>query len=219
MSAGGGKIQRTLHGALFALGMRLVVYALLLSGLAIWMLWGAVHYGKVFFDEIGPVEILETGFALLSAVFFLWGARFDSARTTCSVLLAGSLFCVAVRESDYFLDVLVGRHTWKVAVALIVTGMVLYAAAKIKELYPAVIAFINRPCFGLFVSGVLVLVIFSRLFGYGPFWQAILDDSSFHTVKTIVEEGVEQRGYFLILISSVEYLHNARIHSRYTSLK
>ncbi len=41
-----------------------------------------------------------------------------------------------------------------------------------------------------------------------------MDDSSYRTVKTIVEEGTEQMGYFLLLISSCEYLHAARIGRR-----
>ena len=64
------------------------------------------------------------------------------------------------------------------------------------------------------MSGLLVLVVFSRLFGYGPFWKAIMDDPSYRTVKTIVEEGVELMGYFLILVSSFEYLHDVVIGQR-----
>ncbi|MCC7300349.1 MAG: hypothetical protein IT583_04660 [Verrucomicrobia bacterium] len=65
------------------------------------------------------------------------------------------------------------------------------------------------------MSGLLVLVVFSRLFGYGPFWKAIMDDPSYRTVKTIVEEGVEQMGYFLVFISACEYWHEARMRSRF----
>lgn len=210
--------RRSVQSALFALGGRLFMYALMLGALAVWMLWGAVRYDALFYEEIGPVEVLETVFALLAALIFLWAARFDAARRVCSVLLAGVLFCVAVRESDYFLDELIGRHTWKVIVALIVVAAVLYASGRIKEVYRSALIFINRPSFGIFVSGALVLVVFSRLFGYGPFWQAIMDDESYRTVKTIVEEGVELMGYFLILVSSIEYFHDARIGFKYPEL-
>jgi len=69
--------------------------------------------------------------------------------------------------------------------------------------------FMSEPSFGVFMSGLLVLIIFSRLFGYGPFWKEILDLGQYRMVKTIVEEGVELMGYFLLLISSIEYLHDA----------
>lgn len=203
--------RRSIRSALVAMVGRLLVYALMLGVLSVWMLWGAVRYDELFYEEVGPVEILETVFALFSALIFLWTARLDSVRTFCSVLLAGLFFCMTVRESDYFLDVLVGRHTWKGIVALILIGLFFYTASRMKEAYRSVLVFINRPCFGVFTSGVLVLVIFSRLFGYGPFWLAIMDDQSYRIVKTIVEEGVELMGYFLILISSFEYFHDARI--------
>jgi hypothetical protein len=207
--------ERPVQSALFALGIRLVIYAILLGTLAIWMLWGAVRYDAGFYDETGPIEILETVFALSSAIIFLFAARSEPVRTGGSVLLAGTLFCVAVRESDYFLDVLVAHHAWKVIVTLIAVSMAVYSAGRIKEVYRSVLLFISRPCFGIFLSGALVLVVFSRLFGYGPFWNAIMDDCSYRTVKTIVEEGVEQMGYFLILISSVEYWYDARIGRKY----
>ena len=209
---------RSARSALFALGGRIVAYALLMGALSAWMLWGAVTYDAIFFDEVGPVEILETVFALSSAIIFLFAAQVDSARVDCSVLLAGALFCVAVWESDYFLDVLVARHAWKVIVALIAAGMAVYTAGRVKEVYRSVLAFVNCPGFGVFISGVLVLVVFSRLFGYGAFWKAIMDDSSYRVVKTIVEEGVEQMGYFLIFISSIEYLHDARMSRKGLSL-
>ncbi|HKL21232.1 MAG TPA: hypothetical protein VJ904_05460, partial [Tichowtungia sp.] len=67
--------RRSIKSALFALGARLAVYALMLGALSVWMLWGAVRYDDLFFEEVGPVEILETVFALSSALIFLWAAR------------------------------------------------------------------------------------------------------------------------------------------------
>jgi len=119
--------------------------------------------------------------------------------------------CAFIREFDYFLDLLVARHAWKIGVAFVLVFMIFYAMKHAQAVYAGILEFMNRPSFGIFVSGILVLIVFSRLFGYGPFWKAIMDNSSFHTVKTIVEEGVEQMGYFLVLISSCEYLGDARI--------
>jgi hypothetical protein len=59
------------------------------------------------------------------------------------------------------------------------------------------------------LSGLLVLLVFSRLFGYGPFWKATSHNDSFRAVKRVTEGGIELMGYLLIFISSCEYLHDA----------
>jgi len=199
------------------LALRVFLYAVLLGGLAYGMLWGAVVYDDVFYDEIGPVEVLETVFALTTAVIFLATARRNKEREPCAILVAGFLFCIFIRESDYFLDELVARHTWKVLVSLTLVLLAIYIAKNFKRVVASVLDFVGQPSFGVFLSGLLVLIVFSRLFGYGGFWKAIMDDSSYRTVKTIVEEGTEQMGYFLLLISSCEYLHAARIQHRKNS--
>ena len=196
------------------LALRGLLYAVLLGGLAYGMLWGAVVYDDAFYDEIGPVEVLETVFALSTALVFLVAALRNKEREPCAILVAGFLFCIFIRESDYFLDVLVARHTWKVLVSLTLVLLAIYIAKNFKRVVASVLDFVGQPSFGIFLSGLLVLIVFSRLFGYGGFWKAIMDDSSYRTVKTIVEEGTEQMGYFLLLISSCEYLHAARIARR-----
>lgn len=208
-------LTRSVQTVLFSLAVRVFLYAVLLGVLAGWMLWGAVVYDEAFYDECGPVEVLESVSILLTAIVFLTAARIDPKKVPCSIMLAGSLFCVFIRESDYSLDTLIARHSWKIGVTLILILMVFYAIRYIREIYSSVLDFVNLPSFGIFISGALVLFVFSRLFGYGSFWKAIMDDSSYRTVKTIVEEGVEQMGYFLMVISSCEYLHDARITRKY----
>lgn len=208
-------LKRSMRTVLFAVAIRVSIYAILLGAIAYGMLWGAVVYDEAFYDETGPVEIAETVFDLTAALVFLLAARKDRSKEPCAVLIAGLFFCLFIREWDYLLDNLISRHSWKIGVALVVTGMTVYAVRHIREVYFSVLRFTHLPSFGIFLSGLLVLIAFSRLFGYGPFWKAIMDDSSYRTVKTIVEEGVEAMGYFLMLISACEYLHEARMRTRF----
>jgi len=202
-------VKRSFGEILVRVAFRIFVYAVLLGLLSIWMLWGAVVYDEAFYDEIGPVETLETVFAAVAALFFLLAARRNRSYAPCGILLTGVLACVFIREFDYFLD-MIARFVWKAGVGGVLILMGFYVVKNVQTVYASVLEFINRPSFGIFVSGMLVLIVFSRLFGYGPFWKAIMDNSSYHTVKTIVEEGVEQMGYFLIFISSCEYLNDAQ---------
>jgi len=196
------------------LALRVLLYAVLLGGLAYGMLWGAVACGVCFYDEVGPVEILETVFALLTAIIFLFAGRLDKECEPLAVVLASFLFCLFIRESDYFLDVLIARHTWKVLVTLVLVFLAFYSVRHFREIVASMVEFVRHPSFGIFMSGLLVLVVFSRLFGYGGFWKELLDIGQYRMVKTIVEEGVEQMGYFLLLISSCEYLHGTLLRRR-----
>lgn len=224
--------------AFAALAGRALFYAVFLGGLTYGMLWGAVNYGPAFYGETGPVEIMEAVFALLAASFFLLAGRQERSREPCMIILAGFLFCLFIRESDYFFDALITRHAWKVGVTLVLVFLGLYAWRHRQEMYQSILQFMSHPSFGIFVSGLLILIVFSRLFGYGDFWEGLLLDETCLAVKQIVadhteeiayiqlwdekaliitrivEESTEQAGYFLMLIASWEYLHDARICRR-----
>jgi hypothetical protein len=86
-----------------------------------------------------------------------------------------------------------------------------YVLRHWQDILASVSEFVARPSFGVFISGLLVLIVFSRLFGYGPFWKTVTHGNGFRTIKRIAEEGVEQIGYCLIFISSLEYLYEAYI--------
>lgn len=206
--------NRSSYRALLGLFGRVFVYAVLLGGIAIAMLWGAVEYGPGFYEETGPVEIAETIFALSTALVFLLSARRDRTRTPCAVVVATLLFCACVREADYFLDVLIGRHAWKVIVSMILVCLAFYYMRNTHRVVESVKNFMSETSFGVFMSGILVLIVFSRLFGYGGFWKELIDGAYYRVIKTIVEEGVELMGYFLLLISSFEYRHAAWIRGR-----
>ena len=65
------------------------------------------------------------------------------------------------------------------------------------------------------LTGALIVLIFSRLFGYGDFWRELVDDQHVaHEVKRIVEECTELSGYFFIMIGTFELLHETNIRKR-----
>ena len=51
-----------------------------------------------------------------------------------------------------------------------------------------------------------MVLAFSRLFGRGSFWEAVMGDSYMRLVKNIAEEGTELMGYALLVIAAVEFL-------------
>ena len=202
-------LAKTLGG----LALRFFLYALLLGGLAYGMLWGAVSQGEAFYEETGVVETMQAVFALLTALLFLGAGRLDKGREPLAIVMFGFLFCLFIREFDYFLDELVARHAWKMLVLLTLALVVTYIAKNAKRVAASILDFVNQRSFGVFLSGLLVVVVFSRLFGYGDFWRELIEGSYYRFIKTIIEEGIELAGYSLLLISSCEYLYDARINT------
>ncbi len=56
----------------------------------------------------------------------------------------------------------------------------------------------------LLVTGVMLLLVFSRLFGMGSFWHNVMGDDYVRAVKNIAEEGTELLAYCLIAFASLK---------------
>lgn len=194
--------------------IRFLVYAVFLGSLTAAMMWGAVTQGGNFYRENGPVETAEAVFCLAAALGFLLAARQAPAETPCAILLAGLFFCFFIREWDELLDSLFFKDAWQVGAGLVLVLVTVYVLRHWQDILASVSEFVARPSFGIFISGLLVLIVFSRLFGYGPFWKTVTHGNGFRTIKRIAEEGVEQMGYCLIFISSLEYLYEAQIRRK-----
>ncbi len=221
-------------GALVRLGIRFFVYAVLFGLMAMGMLQGAVTFGPEFYSETGPVEVMEAVFALTTALFFLLAARWDPSRQPAVMLLTGFFFCVFIREFDYFLDLLVFRHAWKAGVLLVLILTAAYVWRARTEMCSSICRFVNHPGSGIFLAGILVLLVFSRVFGCGDYWEGLVIDWKWMhvkklvleqtcdinytllmedkclTVKRVVEESTEQIGYFMMVIAAFEYMRDAK---------
>jgi len=207
-------LGKAVPSVLVSSGVRFLVYAVFLGVLTAAMMWGSAVQGYAFYRENGPVETAETAFCLVAVLGFLFAARLDSSKTSCAVLLAGLFFCFFIRESDELLDTFVAKDAWVAGVVAVLIAMIFYAKRNEQEIFHSGAEFVSSPSFGAFISGLLVLLVFSRLFGYGPFWKAVTHNNGYRVVKRVTEEGVEMAGYVLMFISSLEYLYEAQIRRK-----
>lgn len=60
------------------------------------------------------------------------------------------------------------------------------------------------------ISGLLTILVFSRLFGTTMFWNLLLPNNYANIVKNIVQEGSEFFGYILCLFSSIYFMIKTR---------
>ena len=63
----------------------------------------------------------------------------------------------------------------------------------------------NSVAAGYFLSGTLILFVFSRLYGTKGLWKALMEDGYMRTVKNASEETIETLGFVWILIGAVEF--------------
>ena len=167
--------------------------------------------GCIYLDVAVHQNIVENSFVeygqelLLFATTALFSMQAIAKCQGGLWLVAGFFGCMFIRELDAYFDMIV-HGAWKYfALALMV--FVLFKAWRLgKENTIASLAtFMKTRSFVFIFIGLLIVLIYSRLFGMGELWKAIMGDNFNRTVKNVVEEGSELWGYALVFWGAVKY--------------
>ncbi|TCV98228.1 hypothetical protein [Biostraticola tofi] len=133
----------------------------------------------------------------------------DSASRYASSLVAGFFACMLIREMDFAFDA-ISHGSWVWAALAVTLVSVIYAGTSPSKTVRGVAALFRHPSYGLLLAGLLNVLVFSRLFGMGDLWRAVLDDGYIRTVKNVAEEGSELFGYGLCLLATLSYVIDRR---------
>ncbi len=149
--------------------------------------------------QIGEGSLTESAqHALLIGSMLLFGlhAWRHPASRGASVLVAGFLGCMTVRELDGFLD-RVAHGCWVWPALLIAAAAMAFAGTQGWHRLLAGLAELARsPAYNPMLFGLLIVLVFSQTFGSGHFlWYHILDESTVRTFKPVFQEGLELLGY------------------------
>ncbi|MGM0984408.1 MAG: hypothetical protein ACQEXG_13435 [Pseudomonadota bacterium] len=190
--------------------LRAILYILLVAAIAQGVYYEALYLPERRFSERGFTELAQTGLLALSTLLLLY-VRFGLRELPqVSLLLLAFVASSLVREQDAHLDAHVFDGAWQLLVALIILPS-LYSVIRHRRAFAEQFAgYANSLSFGLFAAGFLTTYVFSRLYGRGKMWEAILDRNYVRTFKDAAEEVVELFGYALILIAMIELLMLAR---------
>jgi len=151
--------------------------------------------------EVGVTETMQAVLLLASAVLFARKVRRNPKARGFLVLVTGFFLVMFIRELDYYLDMIV--HGFWVCPALLVTGIAIaYAVKNGGTTQAPMTAFGYSQQGAIICIGLVIVLVFSRLFGTGSFWELILQDQYVSLSKTIVQEGLELLGYGIILFGS-----------------
>ena len=166
-----------------------------------------VAYISIHFDshtkessvlEISQVAIL-LGTALISYI------KAQESRTFSSILKIHALLMLLLvsRELDQVFELFLFHGFWKVPAGAIVATIAYQMFSHRKNITVAAKRFTATDSFLVWIIGVFMFLIFSRIAGYKGFWMEFLGGGYNRDIKTLVEEGQEFFGYSFLLSSII----------------
>ncbi len=187
--------------------------AFLFATLFIVMMMSAIYIDVNWMNnamhETSLTETLQEFMLASIAVMFFWSAHRRPGLRGALILVGGFYSCMLIRELDFVFDMV--KHGSWIWFALATTAACLALALRSpRGTLDGLVAFITNRCWLMTVSGMLVVLVFSRLFGMHQLWQHLMLDGYNRVVKNIAEEGTELLGYSLCWLASVRYLWQTR---------
>ena len=162
-------------------------------------------YGPDLFNEDGPLEWIHFFLITTSALLLLWSSH--RARPTYSYLfLVGGLLalCVAVRELDQFLNLLLPKGTYKYLGATFGI-LAFYQVWKHRDqLLEEIGPFTESGTFFLLAFGLFLVAVLAQLIQQRQLWSVVVTPPFVATVQIAVEETIEAAGYLIILFGAIE---------------
>lgn len=120
------------------------------------------------------------------------------------VLVAGLFSAMLIRELDHYFD-LVTHGFWiypALGVTLLAAGMAVRNRAGIAA---AMLDYARHHGHAYILSGLLVVLVFSRLFGSGNILNLLMAEEYQKQFKTALQEGLELLGYVLMAWGSARF--------------
>lgn len=187
-----------LRSLLFFLG------AAFASAVAVLCLWIDVRVFDNNIAEISLTEIIqELVLAAIVLIHFCLAKRYALLRY-CNLLVGGFFLAMLIRELDAAFD-LISHGSWVWFALLATLCTLVYPLIHYRQTLAQLAQYTRTPYYGMMLSGLLAVLVFSRLFGMHGLWFAILAQDYARAVKNAVEEGSESFGYMLCLTASIGY--------------
>ncbi|WP_139253957.1 hypothetical protein [Marinobacterium iners] len=153
--------------------------------------------------EISLTEVSQTLCLLLTVTLFASTTWQQTESRGFYVLVTGFFLCMLIREHDFVFDLI--RHGAWVYPALAVTLTALVTALIWRHtVVGPMAAFTRLQGYHQLILGLVVVLVFSRVFGTGSLWRAVMLDEYQNLYKSVIQEGLELFGYLLIAYGTVQ---------------
>jgi len=157
------------------------------------------------FMESTYTEWTQQVILLMITAIFAYCAYHFSQKRSLSIILAGISAAGLVREYNNFFNDRVFDGAWQLLAVMVIGLTAILVRKHGKNFWSELGNYYNSLSFGLLLAGFLTTFIFSRLFGKTVFWETLMEERYFRSVKNAAEECVELLGYGLLLAAAAEY--------------
>ena len=164
----------------------------------------ADRYKSKTFDEHSIIENLQLTFLILSGWIFVVNGVFHKKYRPVLFLLASLSFLASCRELDMFFDKQVQFIGWEIGFIFPISAMI-YAYKNKRTLRNTLIEFYASPAFHMMCCAMIIIFPIAQCIGHSPFVRDVLGIQNIAEIKELFEESGETIGYFLILLSSMEF--------------
>ncbi len=172
--------------------------------LAVLCLWVDIRVFGNDIPEVSLTEVVqESVLAVIVLVHLLLARKYAHLRYS-NILIGGFFLAMLIRELDGLFDLL-SHGSWVWFALLATAGSLVLPLRHLRQTLSQLAEYTRTPYYGMMISGLLAILVFSRLFGMHGLWYAVLEENYARVVKNTVEEGSESFGYMLCLTATLGY--------------
>ncbi|MBY4675409.1 hypothetical protein [Marinobacterium arenosum] len=153
-----------------------------------------IGYGT---SEQSLTQISQALLLLLTMWLFAREAVRQPAARGMLVLGAGFFGCMLIRECDGYLDA-IAHGFWQYPAIALALMAILYARRCRGTVMAPMSAYMTSRPYPYLLIGLVVVLVFSRIFGTGHLWKAVMQVSYDNEYKSMIQEALELLGYVLI---------------------
>lgn len=154
--------------------------------------------------EDSVTEFAQEGLLLLSAILIGLSVRRHTESRGFLVLVTGLFASMFIRETDAYFD-MIAKGSWLYPALAVSLLAIVYASRQRGTVVAPMVGILQTKSFNYIAIGLILVVLFSRLFGTGQLWQEIMGEDYRTLYKSIIQEGLELLGYVLICFGSVRF--------------
>ncbi|MCG9726755.1 hypothetical protein [Vibrio brasiliensis] len=159
-----------------------------------------LHHGL---GENSVTELAQSLMLAIASMSFFTLSRNNREIRHASVLIGGFFAVLFIRESDMWFD-MVFHGAWVIPALLITALSCYYALREGRSSIHQLAEILNSRFMPTLITAVVLLLVFSRLYGMGSFWHSVMGEHYLRDVKNLSEEGIELLCYSLIAFCSVK---------------
>lgn len=195
-------MDKQLHILLAHLG-RTVLLALVMAT-PVALLYADIHWLGNGVGEWSLVELTQLGFLATTVLAFVRVARARPDERGFAVLAAGFFACMLIRELDAVWDLLF-HGLWSILVAAVASASLAHALRQRQATLAACARFLVSRAAAVMTVGLVLLLVYSRLFGATALWRGLLAEHYVRVFKNAAEECTELLGYTLVMAAALTY--------------